>query len=257
MAEGGIRPRGPGARVRSLPPVLRAAAVAVLAVAPVGPAAAQEGMPDRPPPDDEPPVAVPAAGDTVEFRHSDHEGLDCQACHETGMATVSTNLAFCRDCHHRGPRSDLCGRCHRPGEVEEGTYEVRRTLDLSVGDPAERTLSFPHGRHTDLPCGDCHVETPSLSAGGTDCAECHEEHHRAEADCAACHRTPPDTAHPPEVHVTCTGSGCHASAPEVTHSRERGACLVCHRDQEDHRPGLRCAECHVLPAAEATGGETG
>lgn len=239
MAERTGTVRRPGSRLRSSPAAWRAAAVLLLAAGVAGADVPVEAPP-RP--------AARTAGDTVVFRHSDHEGLECQACHETGMATVSTNLRFCRDCHHAGPRSELCGRCHRPEEVEEATYRVRRTLDLSVGDPDERALSFPHGRHSSLPCADCHVDPPSLSAGGTDCAECHEEHHRAEADCSACHRSPPDTAHPPEVHVTCTGSGCHASVPDITRSRERGACLVCHRDQEDHRPGRRCAECHVLPA---------
>lgn len=78
------------------------------------------------------------------------------------------------------------------------------------------------------------------------CGSCHENHHRADARCIACHDAPPATAHDVQAHVTCSGTGCH-NAPDVEAIKDRQAvCLVCHRAQEQHGGGRECVDCHAM-----------
>lgn len=195
-------------------------------------------------------VAQQAGGQGAGFRHGDHRGIDCQTCHATDQPTATTNPAFCRDCHHRRARAASCESCHRPGEIQGRQFEATRTLKLSVReDSVRRTLPFRHEPHTELACTRCHTGGTALSAAGTSCAACHAEHHGLEAACAACHAPADEEAHPrEEVHLTCTGSGCHTPAPFAQVPRTRSACLACHDEMTDHEPGRICADCHVLPS---------
>lgn len=188
--------------------------------------------------------------DTTRFRHDDHSDIRCQTCHETGQPTVTTDPRWCRDCHHTGRRSASCQSCHRPGELRGRRFDTPRTLRFSVSDDSTtRTLPFRHEPHTELECSRCHTGRPALGAADAPCSECHAEHHEPEAACTACHRPAAEGAHPREdAHLTCTGSGCHEPAPFQEVPRTRNACLSCHREMADHRPGRDCAECHVLPA---------
>jgi hypothetical protein len=192
--------------------------------------------------------------DTTEFRHRDHRGVSCVTCHpseETHGDLTVTRREDCLQCHHRAADAPACTRCHASEGLLRSTYPVRRSLELSVGPTSERALSFGHGDHEDIACGDCHTEGPELSAGRVSCADCHEEHHRLTSDCIACHTEAPEGAHPIEVaHVTCGGSGCHASLPFPRVPRSRPACLACHQGLGDHRPDRPCVECHVLPDRE-------
>lgn len=194
------------------------------------------------------------------FEHEAHRSIDCQTCHATGQPTATTNPAFCRDCHHRRARAGTCQSCHRPGELEGRRFEATRTLTFSVReDSVRRTLPFRHEPHTELACTRCHTGGTALSAAGTSCATCHAEHHDLDADCAACHAPAEASAHPrEEAHLTCTGSGCHAPAPFPQVPRTRSACVACHLEMSDHRPGRACDDCHVLPAPhpQAAPGDT-
>ena len=191
-----------------------------------------------------------APRDTIRFRHDDHSDIRCQTCHETGQPTVTTDPRWCRDCHHTGRRSASCQSCHRPGELQARRFETPRTLRFSVSDDSTtRTLPFRHEPHVELECSRCHTGRPALSAADAPCSECHAEHHEPEAACTECHRPAPEGAHPREdAHLTCTGSGCHEPAPFQEVPRTRSACLSCHREMSDHKPGRDCAECHVLPS---------
>lgn len=206
------------------------------------PLAAQDGDPPR------------TRQDTAEFRHDDHRGVSCLTCHpseETHGGLAVTRREDCLQCHHEGEAASACSRCHASSDLGREAYRIRRTLELSVGTFEDRSLPFEHARHGEIACGECHAEGPALSAGGLECATCHEEHHRPEASCLACHAEPADDAHPVEVaHVTCGGSGCHASMPFQRIPRSRSACLGCHQDLTDHRPGRPCTECHVMPQRE-------
>jgi hypothetical protein len=219
----------------------------------VGPTAPGEGEASR--------AAVPQ--EIPDFTHSDHESVECQSCHTSldthGELSVTT-ITDCRSCHHTAPVSASCATCHTGADAPDETFRETRAVAFSVGtsDPS-RVMSFPHDRHDDLDCATCHTQGLTLAPPpDLDCTSCHEEHHTAQANCAACHRQPPVSAHPTaQAHVTCTGSGCHTDVPFATVPRTRAFCLGCHQDQVDHEPGRTCSECHALPAPlpQAGGGQ--
>lgn len=198
-------------------------------------------------------------GDTVPFVHARHTGQECLDCHATedahGAVTVST-IRDCRSCHHEGRTAEPCAGCHQDSELEAvGEYAVPQRLVLSVDATRDRDLPFSHSDHASEPCGACHAEGPDRSAAALRCADCHDEHHAPISPCLACHREAAEGEHPLAVHATCTGSGCHdPSSTRVTAATmaasDRSVCLACHRDQIDHRPGERCARCHLMPRAE-------
>jgi nitrate/TMAO reductase-like tetraheme cytochrome c subunit len=199
--------------------------------------------------------------DTVRFWHSQHEDVECTACHtmrgEHGALTV-TSIADCRSCHHAAPVATDCTRCHARPEMLAQTYELERVFDLSAGEGrrVSRTLPFRHEVHTDLGCGTCHTEGLGLGGGNVDCKACHEEHHEPNTDCKTCHVQPPVDAHDIDSHLGCAGAGCHEAAPESVRSvpRTRDFCLVCHQDMTSHRPGRSCEQCHILPRPQTAAG---
>lgn len=204
------------------------------------------------------------------FPHATHEQIDCAVCHQVPQGhgthgdvecadchTSSANVTVraltpeqCQSCHHGVDQTRSCVVCHqdRPtvASVQELDLEVWRT-------PRTRTLAFDHGLHADLECRTCHQALPALTPAEP-CASCHSVHHTGEVRCASCHVEPPAGAHGVEVHLTCSGSGCHR-APEVEAiATQRPVCLACHAEQEDHEPGGDCIECHRVrgePTASA------
>ncbi len=197
-----------------------------------------------------PPFAGWAPADTLPrpFLHREHEAVSCTECHGTdvehGVMTVRT-ARDCAQCHHDPGRGYECAECHSPERIY-GERPVDARMTFTVRDePAFRELPFNHERHEDLSCQECHTG-PVMMAVELECASCHDDHHRPEAECSQCH-LPADDAHGLDVHLTCYGSGCHAS--EVTRPEwTRNVCLTCHTDQRDHEPGLSCEGCHRVPA---------
>jgi hypothetical protein len=201
---------------------------------------------------------VPIRPDTA-FRHSNHTSVSCVSCHSMdpthGQVRVRT-LADCRSCHHASEPARDCVTCHSRSDAPAEPLSLSRALTLSVGLARERTLPFAHASHAALPCGRCHTEGLALSAASATCTGCHVEHHRPEARCASCHVPVREPPHEVQVHVGCTGSGCHAPLPFQEMPRARAACVVCHLEQEEHRPERECVACHLLPPARRpwTGG---
>ena len=195
------------------------------------------------------PVAV-----DVTFRHGQHTGTSCDACHgsETVHATMRvTRLADCRSCHHNQPVASTCVGCHDTGELALRADGVERRLDIRVGglDRPLRRLPFAHQDHERFQCQTCHTGGLALSAAATDCSACHELHHQPASTCVACHAAPAPGAHDRNAHLGCAGSGCHEAAPAslVPVPRTRSVCLACHQDRQDHEPGSTCSTCHLLP----------
>lgn len=224
-----------------------------LALAPRSEEAASEGTP-RP---SGPLFGESLRRDTTEFRHRDHRSVACATCHpseDTHGGLVVTRREHCLRCHHLAQDEVTCTRCHAERGLRGATTALR-TLQLSTGPTGERPLSFDHGDHETVECSRCHTGGPALSAAELPCGECHEDHHRLDSRCTVCHLDPPADAHPVEVaHLTCEGSGCHTSLPYDRVPRSRQACLVCHRDLTDHRPGRPCAECHAIPGRDVSSG---
>lgn len=189
------------------------------------------------------------------FRHSQHEALECRACHEmdrTHGARLVQDIQDCRSCHHTERAGMECVGCHREAELQAETYPVSRTFSLSVLDaPARREIGFRHGPHEEVECARCHEDGPSLAAPELDCQSCHEDHHEpgTAAACFDCHLRPDEEAHDLSVHVTCSSSGCHQEVPVQASPRTRNGCLWCHEDMSDHKTGRSCVTCHVMPPA--------
>jgi hypothetical protein len=196
-------------------------------------------------------VPLPQAVDTV-FRHADHREYACTRCHgddrEHGSLLIRS-VADCRSCHHALPVATTCTGCHRDDVGSDRLLEVMRTLTLPRGASAARALPFRHALHQAVACSTCHGSPPAVAVQPVDCAGCHADHHTESADCSACHVEAPAAVHPLAVHEGCAGAGCHEDAPLETVPRARAACLVCHREQAEHRRSQECADCHVMPPA--------
>lgn len=207
-----------------------------------------------------------AAQEARPFRHRDHRQVECTACHssERRHGEVVIGAADCFSCHHSAANLEAgCQGCHAP-EGPPARRTAVRELQLGVWSAARtRRLPFDHADHREVACMDCH--RPPTMAAARECAECHQEHHRPTADCAACHAEPAGDAHTAAVHLEgCGGAGCHAPMAGIEYGaleRTRDFCLSCHQDQRDHEPGERCVRCHLLPgdrsSARVEAGEVG
>jgi hypothetical protein len=193
--------------------------------------------------------AALARADTLPlaFRHESHGELECETCHRTGRATAR-GLMPCAGCHHEEVTFSECARCHNPGEFEPGAVVVEQSFQLTVADQKTANLTFEHRPHLPLGCAECHG-----TGGGVrvdrECSTCHENHHRPEANCRACHVLPQGDAHRPAVHTTtCTTTGCHGVAAVVYRGEldNRYLCLVCHEDRRRHEPFGVCTNCHMV-----------
>lgn len=186
------------------------------------------------------------------FDHRRHERLLCRNCHGTGeqhRTLLVRTATDCARCHHDASRVGTCRDCHAPATLPEpGAVAV--SLKLTVVDTARtRTLPFGHARHAQVACVECHG-TPITLAPNRACASCHVEHHRAEANCSACHSTISRSVHPRHSHLSCSGTNCHASAVAPRPALSRNLCLTCHPEQRTHETPRPCAACHGIPLKE-------
>lgn len=195
---------------------------------------------------------VQASTSDSTFYHSQHVDVDCLSCHTEegthGELTVTTQ-ADCRSCHHDEPVVEQCAACHQSAEFPGEALQRIHTMQLDVRDPFERSLPFLHSDHEDRECAECHTEEVTLDSAGESCSACHEEHHEPEMACRSCHEEAPVEDHPAEVHVGCSGAGCHEPTPFDLIPSTQEFCLACHQEYTDHKldSDQGCAECHALP----------
>jgi hypothetical protein len=182
------------------------------------------------------------------FEHRQHERVSCVSCHGTGeqhRTFLVQTPRDCASCHHDPARAQTCGTCHSAGLPNN--QPIPTSLRLSVWDSARsRVLRFSHDIHTAINCRDCHT-TPVTMTRVRDCASCHTEHHRPEANCTTCHVSAKAGVHRASVHLSCAGSGCHSAAVAPPPTLSRTLCLACHEKQTTHEPGRVCADCHRIP----------
>jgi hypothetical protein len=211
------------------------------------------------------PSVIPASqlgrprADSLRFDHARHRNVECSACHDTQRthgAVVISSFAECRDCHHTGQVAQRCTACHETRELRQ-PYRIAQPVRLAGRSAGTRQLPFNHAQHLNEPCSACHQAGPSQSAANVTCTSCHEQHHRPEANCRACHQTPAATAHDVRSHLTCTGAGCHQPPPFRGVPRTREVCLSCHTDMVDHMPRRNCMDCHALPRPTAAASPAG
>lgn len=204
----------------------------------------------------------PASRADTTFYHSQHVDVSCLDCHSTegdhGTSTV-TSITDCRSCHHQEPVVGACMDCHQTAEFPPEPFERIHEMAFEVVAPRDRALPFDHVDHTSEGCESCHTADLTLSSAGTSCSSCHEDHHEPEVACRRCHEEAPAKAHPAEVHVGCSGAGCHEPTPFDAVPRTREFCLSCHQDLVEHKQDSdqECAECHTLPEPRLGGGGGG
>ncbi len=193
------------------------------------------------------------------FSHDDHTDDDCATCHESeeahGRLSV-TSVTDCRSCHHEKPVVTDCAACHTSGDFPVVPFTRLHVMAFDVGDRVTRSLPFDHADHETADCTTCHVEDLTLSAEAYSCSSCHEDHHEPESECMTCHVEAPVEAHPAEVHVGCSGAGCHEESPMDLVPRTRPFCLACHQEYTDHKldSDEGCEDCHTLPPPTAATG---
>jgi hypothetical protein len=166
------------------------------------------------------------------FPHDQHERLFplCEGCHDPGSGQPSDLY----------PTAELCGQCH-DGDQAAAVRWAPPTDEPAYGHPVH-----VRGTGVALACTDCHRDDaiPMAELAGS-CAGCHEQHHEASTRCRVCHETPM-AEHTVAAHTGCAGSGCHEAPVAERLTFDRELCLLCHRDQVDHRPGRRCGDCHAV-----------
>jgi hypothetical protein len=234
------------------------------------PRAGDDGSPprgkgDAPPEDDHPSgVRFPGWGRTVtrtaqdSFPHSRHRSLACVTCHRstTGHGTLVFEAPRgCMICHHQARQQSPCAACHRPAELQPVAHPVAVTLTVARQPPRQRTVTFTHDRHREVPCTECHTTpvTLALSAAARECRDCHELHHEPARDCSTCHAFP-DIRRAHEValggrenasHQQC--DACHTPATVGLLEPNRSFCATCHAEQKTgHHADRQCTVCHLL-----------
>jgi len=135
------------------------------------------------------------------------------------------------------------------------------------------TDSFPHSRHTTIPCLRCHLPTGDRGRLTFEpprgCQNCHHQD-AGPADCSRCHM-PDALASPITVQVGITVPGqatrtrsvafphgkhlrlgcarCHIDSPSLEPADSVLTCHACHGDH--HEPARSCATCHKTEAITA------
>lgn len=182
------------------------------------------------------------------FPHDRHTSLACHACHSPGEAHGKVTVRApqdCQACHHSTQQRAVCTTCHTTTETAAprvATVDARGSVWTGV---RTRSLTFEHARHANLQCRSCHGSGTNLGSPKS-CTSCHDDHHDASRNCVSCHSAGA-AGHPREaVHQGCTAGGCHQDARIAALEPSRNVCLVCHRQQTDHKPGRDCASCHLV-----------
>jgi hypothetical protein len=111
-------------------------------------------------------------------------------------------------------------------------------------------------------CTECHATPVTLEPEElvATCKACHDNHHTAGRDCAACHRTEGIIqAHAPPVDAHRACDQCHTGATVAALEPTRSFCLACHSSETDHYQQKECTVCHLQAApgeyrARLTGG---
>jgi hypothetical protein len=213
-----------------------------------------KGKGDAPPFDD--PPWRPAATPPDTFPHRRHTKLACLTCHASTREHARLTFApprGCQICHHQAPATSNCASCHAAGDL---AASHPATVLVAVGDrpPKGRPVAFAHATHSSLRCVTCHTTAVTLDpeAPVASCRSCHEDHHAAARDCAACHAGahPRETHQPPvEAHVAC--DACHREATVARLMPDRALCLTCHEPQRAHYADRECTVCHLQSSPDA------
>jgi hypothetical protein len=209
------------------------------------------------PPDDPPGGKIaPAAFPSDTFTHQRHRRLPCITCHST--TSRRSDLTFepprgCQICHHQAPARSKCSDCHAADQLNRA---LPLTVQVAVPNhaPRPRPVVFEHTAHGRLACVQCHTTPVSLEpeSRAEACVACHDQHHTAPTNCAACHQTAQIIeAHAarPDTHAGC--GKCHDQSTVAELMPNRSFCLTCHSSSVDNYAPKECSQCHFLASPEA------
>jgi hypothetical protein len=209
------------------------------------------GQGDAPPPDGPPgEIADSAVPPADTFSHAEHRRIACLTCHTTTSRTATLTFTpprGCQICHHQRPARSDCAACHQAEEVAPA-LPVTMQVTVPREEPRAREVGFEHGEHGEIACVQCHTEPVSLAPEPdvATCTACHDDHHVARRDCAACHRTDQVMeAHQPPVDAHQRCDQCHTSATVSALEPTRSFCLACHPSEVDHYEQKECTTCHL------------
>lgn len=199
-----------------------------------------------------------------------HRKVDCGKCHDRGLTRSPSRGDRCVSCHgvvHEAPFGERCESCHR-GIRWLG---VKEPLAL---DAHERTPFPLHGKHLQVPCGNCHREQlpraeryRGLEFGR--CDDCHRDAHegrfahRDGGECRGCHdehgfaptrftvEMHADAAFPLiGKHVAVACQQCHQMPhPRLDWRLQQQRCEDCHDNPHGDQFAAEmrdggCAHCH-------------
>lgn len=211
---------------------------------------------------------------------------ECTTCHLPHQARV--DASDCTGCHQQ-VRSRTGGRRSPPLPFDTTAAKLRSAAEGPVAEPRGKgdapvvddsgglSLSiqkplaadtFPHSRHSLLPCITCH--TTRAGQGGSLTFErargCQICHHQAPSgsDCSACHQPAELNApipalieirvlsHPPRgrevafnhgIHQELSCQACHTESVTLRPDSAVARCATCH--VEHHEPERACVACHA------------
>ena len=192
--------------------------------------------------------------------HASGAAFQCSDCHGERLTSIDQNT--CVVCHanldnaytklHLQTFGENCLDCH------DGLDSYNRSFDHT------RVPFALTGKHTPLPCQDCHAGSTTLQMlknTPQDCAACHAkaDAHQGQfgSNCAVCHATtgwkPASFDHARTsfpltgAHQSAQCEDCHANH---TYKDTSSACASCHTPDDPHQGqfGNDCAACHSTTA---------
>ena len=221
--------------------------------------------------------------DYASFSHSTHankQKLACDSCHKfptknwkevrKGDAAFPDVAEFpehaaCLNCHRQQfyaqerPDPRICTNCHVKGTPEDTSRHVFPSLSTDKAEDfvSELRVGFPHDKHADAECKDCHQMQPTgkfKPLTHATCFTCHNQESELAPlpqNCDACHKLPVA-----ERKKTVFAHAAPADFSQFKHDDRNHArlpCLLCHRrENTSPQPSLPgkaahapCTGCHA------------
>jgi len=186
--------------------------------------------------------------------HLKQEKVPCKDCH-LEKKKYSEAPSECIACHrkddkHKGSLGKDCKSCHNENNWKETKF------DHSF----EKTRFALNGKHVDVKCSKCHVDSSHFKGVSHECVACHRKDDKHKGNygkkCDTCHTDKDwkkiEFNHDKETkfklngkHVLAKCVSCHTK-PLFAKEKTPNTCIACHRKDDVHKGGLgdKCATCH-------------
>jgi nitrate/TMAO reductase-like tetraheme cytochrome c subunit len=108
---------------------------------------------------------------TLDFRHAEHEEVECTECHEGGLtlSAVAEDCTSCHEEHHEPERS--CLECHQEAPESEHPAEVH--VGCGGAECHKQATPFRFLAWSPSTCLGCHQDETDHYPESDDCTECH------------------------------------------------------------------------------------